>query len=52
VLDRLVGPPRPERRPAGARYIALPEVGHTPTWDDPGLVAETLLAGSAVAVAG
>jgi pimeloyl-ACP methyl ester carboxylesterase len=52
ALDRLVGPPRPERRPAGARYIALPAVGHTPTWDDPELVAATLLAGSAVPVAG
>jgi pimeloyl-ACP methyl ester carboxylesterase len=51
-LDRLVGPPRPERRPAGARFLTLPEVGHTPTWDDPGLVAETLLAGSAVQVVG
>jgi pimeloyl-ACP methyl ester carboxylesterase len=51
-LDRLVGPPRPERRPAGARYVALPGVGHTPTWDDPGLVATILLRGSAVAVAG
>jgi pimeloyl-ACP methyl ester carboxylesterase len=51
-LDRLVGPPRPERRPAGARYLTLPAVGHTPTWDDPELVARTLLEGSAVAVAG
>jgi pimeloyl-ACP methyl ester carboxylesterase len=51
-LDRLVDPPRPERRPAGARYLALPAVGHTPTWDDPELVAATLLEGSAVPVAG
>lgn len=51
-LDRLVGPPRPERRPTGARYLTLPAVGHTPTWDDPELVAQTLLEGSAVAVAG
>jgi pimeloyl-ACP methyl ester carboxylesterase len=48
-LDRLVGPPRPQRRPAGARFLVLPGVGHTPTWDDPPLVAATLLAGSAVA---
>jgi pimeloyl-ACP methyl ester carboxylesterase len=46
-LDRLVGPPRPERRPAGARFLVLPGVGHTPTWDDPELVARTLLDGSA-----
>ncbi|HEU4736648.1 MAG TPA: alpha/beta fold hydrolase [Solirubrobacterales bacterium] len=51
-LDRLVAPPRPERRPAGARFLTLPAVGHTPTWDDPELVAATLLQGSAVAVAG
>jgi pimeloyl-ACP methyl ester carboxylesterase len=46
-LDRLVGPPGPERRPAGARFLVLPGVGHTPTWDDPELVARTLLEGSA-----
>jgi pimeloyl-ACP methyl ester carboxylesterase len=51
-LDRLVGPPRPERRPADARYLPLPGVGHTPTWDDPELIAATLLEGSAVPVAG
>ena len=45
-LDRLVGPPKPERRPAGARFLVLPGVGHTPTWDDPELVARTLLEGS------
>jgi pimeloyl-ACP methyl ester carboxylesterase len=50
--DRLVGPPRPERRPAGARFLVLPGVGHTPTWDDPELVARILLEGSAVAVLG
>jgi pimeloyl-ACP methyl ester carboxylesterase len=47
-LDRLVGPPKPERRPAGARFVVLPGVGHTPMWDDPELVARTLLDGSAV----
>jgi pimeloyl-ACP methyl ester carboxylesterase len=47
-LDRLVGPPRPERRPAGSRFIVLPGVGHTPTWDDPELIARTLLEGSSV----
>jgi pimeloyl-ACP methyl ester carboxylesterase len=50
--DRLVAPPRPERRPAGARFLVLPDVGHTPTWDDPELVARTLLDGSAVSLAG
>jgi hypothetical protein len=37
------------RRPAGARFLVLPGVGHTPTWDDPELVARTLLEGSAAA---
>jgi pimeloyl-ACP methyl ester carboxylesterase len=50
-LDRLVAPPRPERRPEGARYLVLPGVGHTPTWDDPELIAETLLQGSSVPAA-
>jgi pimeloyl-ACP methyl ester carboxylesterase len=45
--DRLLGPPKPHRRPAGARFLVLPGVGHTPTWDDPELVARTLLEGSA-----
>jgi pimeloyl-ACP methyl ester carboxylesterase len=45
--DRLVGPPKPGRRPAGARFLILPGVGHTPMWDDPELVAATLLEGSA-----
>jgi pimeloyl-ACP methyl ester carboxylesterase len=48
ALDRLVGPPKPERRPTGARFLTLPGVGHTPTWDDPELVARTLLEGSSV----
>ncbi|HEV7770196.1 MAG TPA: alpha/beta fold hydrolase [Solirubrobacterales bacterium] len=50
-LDRLVAPPRPERCPAGARLIVLPGVGHTPTWDDPELVAAALLQGSALPAA-
>jgi pimeloyl-ACP methyl ester carboxylesterase len=45
-LDQLVGPPRPECRPAGARFVVLPDVGHTPMWDDPALVARTILEGS------
>jgi pimeloyl-ACP methyl ester carboxylesterase len=49
--DRLVGPPKPERRPAGTRFLVLPGVGHTPTWDDPELVARTLLEGSAISTA-
>jgi pimeloyl-ACP methyl ester carboxylesterase len=44
--DRLLGPPKRHRRPAGARFLVLPGVGHTPTWDDPELVARTLLEGS------
>ncbi len=43
TLDRLVRPPRPERMPPGARYLELEGVGHTPTWDDPELVAKLLL---------
>jgi pimeloyl-ACP methyl ester carboxylesterase len=46
--DRLVAPPRPKQFPPGARYLVLPGVGHTPTWDDPGLIAGVLLEGSAV----
>jgi pimeloyl-ACP methyl ester carboxylesterase len=46
--DRLVGPPAAHRRPAGSRFLVLPGVGHTPTWDDPELVARVLLEGSAV----
>jgi len=44
--DRLVGPPKPERRPAGAHFLVMHGVGHTPTWDDPELVAKVLLEGS------
>jgi len=47
-LDRLVGPPRPECQPAGARFLVLRGVGHTPMWDDPELIAATILAGSRV----
>ncbi|HVW46202.1 MAG TPA: alpha/beta fold hydrolase [Solirubrobacterales bacterium] len=43
--DRLVGPPKPGRRPAGARFVLMPGVGHTPTWDDPELVARVILEG-------
>lgn len=50
-LDRLVKAPRPERGPAGARLLVLEGLGHTPTWDDPELVAATLLEGSAVSAA-
>jgi pimeloyl-ACP methyl ester carboxylesterase len=48
-LDRLVGPPRPECRPAGAEFLVLPGVGHLPMWDDPELVARTILDGTTVA---
>ena len=46
--DRLVAPPRPERRPASSRFLVLPGVGHTPMWDDPELIARTLLEGSRI----
>lgn len=46
-LDRLVGPPRPERRPPGSRFIKLEGCGHTPNWDAPDLISELLLETSA-----
>jgi pimeloyl-ACP methyl ester carboxylesterase len=49
--DRLVAPPRPERRPPGSRFVVLEGCGHTPTWDDPELVAELLLEASSDEVA-
>jgi pimeloyl-ACP methyl ester carboxylesterase len=42
--DRLVG--RPARLPASARNVVLHDCGHVPMWDDPGQVADLLLAGS------
>lgn len=47
-LDRLVAPPRPNRRPPGSRFVLLPGCGHTPNWDDPDLVTGVLLDASAV----
>jgi pimeloyl-ACP methyl ester carboxylesterase len=44
--DRMVGPPKPHRMPAGARFVVLEGLGHTPTWDDPRRVAQLLLEGS------
>ena len=44
--DRLVRQPRRNRMPAGAHSIVLPDCGHTPTWDNPELVAKVLLEGS------
>jgi pimeloyl-ACP methyl ester carboxylesterase len=44
--DALVGAPRRERMPPGARYIELDGLGHTPTWDDPPRIAELLLEAS------
>lgn len=45
-LDRLVGPPKPERRPPNTRFLRIPDFGHTPNWDDPELLAELLLEAS------
>jgi pimeloyl-ACP methyl ester carboxylesterase len=45
-LDRLVAPPRPERRPPGTRYLQFENLGHTPNWDDPDLVSRLLLQAS------
>jgi pimeloyl-ACP methyl ester carboxylesterase len=45
--DRLVA--RPRSVPAFARELLLRGCGHMPTWDDPGQVADVLLAGSALA---
>jgi pimeloyl-ACP methyl ester carboxylesterase len=42
-LDRLVTPPRPERRPPGSEFLVLPGCGHTPNWDEPELIAKLLL---------
>jgi len=50
-LDRLVGPPRPERRPPNSRFIKLENCGHTPNWDAPDLISELLLETSAVETA-
>jgi pimeloyl-ACP methyl ester carboxylesterase len=44
--DRLVGPPRRERMPQGARYFTQPGWGHTPTRDDTKGVARLLLEAS------
>ena len=46
-LDRLVGPPRPERRPPDSHFIKLENCGHTPNWDAPRLISELLLETSA-----
>ena len=50
--DRLVGPPKRERMPPGARYVVLDGLGHTPTWDDPPRIAELLLEASGGAQVG
>lgn len=47
-LDRLVAPPKPNRRPPGSRFVLLPGCGHTPNWDNPGLVTSVLLEASQV----
>jgi len=45
--DKLVGPPREECRPPGARFLTMPHLGHVPMWDDPDAVARVILEGSA-----
>jgi pimeloyl-ACP methyl ester carboxylesterase len=51
ALDRLVGPPRPERRPPDSRFLQFQDLGHTPNWDDPDLIADLLLEASSRPVA-
>ena len=50
--DRLVAPPKPDRRPSGSRMIVLEGCGHTPNWDAPERIAELLLEASAGSSAG
>ncbi len=50
VKDRLLLPTqalRAQQRLPGARFVWLPDCGHVPMSDDPGLVAKVLLEGSA-----
>jgi pimeloyl-ACP methyl ester carboxylesterase len=47
--DGLVGRPKRERMPPGARYVELEGLGHTPTWDDPPRIADLLLESSSSA---
>jgi pimeloyl-ACP methyl ester carboxylesterase len=44
--DHIVAPPRPERTPPNAVFVVLEDCGHTPTWDEPELVADMLLEAS------
>jgi pimeloyl-ACP methyl ester carboxylesterase len=37
---------RTDELPAHTRVVALPDCGHSPMWDDPGLVARTILEGA------
>ena len=46
-LDRLVAPPRPERRPPNSSFVVLEGCGHTPNWDEPELITRLLLEASA-----
>jgi pimeloyl-ACP methyl ester carboxylesterase len=51
--DRLVRnkPLPPAVLPDGVRQLVLPGCGHVPTWDDPELVARTILEGTAITAA-
>jgi pimeloyl-ACP methyl ester carboxylesterase len=46
--ERLIPPKgrRPDELPDDTRFITLPGCGHTPMWDDPQLVADTILGGT------
>jgi pimeloyl-ACP methyl ester carboxylesterase len=46
-LDRLIARPDTAAVP-GARFVLLPDCGHVPMWDDPGLVSHVLLEGSSL----
>ena len=47
--DQLVAPPRAERTPPRAVFVPLEDCGHTPTWDNPDLIADLLLEASSPA---
>lgn len=38
----------PDELPANTRWVTLPGCGHMPMWDDPGLIARTILDGTEI----